>query len=174
MTHFKEIDAKTLKSWLDKSEAELIDVRGTAEHNSEAIKGSESHPLDDLCAHPESLNIPKSKKLVVCCLSGMRSKKACDFLKEHHDELWVLDGGITAWKQEGFPVETTGKKLFPMFQQIQIVSGSMILLTLAMAYFVNPRFVALTAVIGAMQIFSGASGWCGMSGILMKMPWNKS
>jgi hypothetical protein len=28
-------------------------------------------------------------------------------------------------------------------------------------------------VMGTMMMYSGASGWCGMATLLMKMPWNK-
>jgi rhodanese-related sulfurtransferase len=45
----KNIDAKTLKKWLDNNEAILIDVREPAEHSANRIEGAKSIPLAQIC-----------------------------------------------------------------------------------------------------------------------------
>lgn len=93
-------DPKELKKWLDSGEAILIDVRENAEHAQEKIEGSLLHPLSTF----ESSKIPlTSKKVVFHCRSGKRSLDAANkYSNETNKECFNLEGGIIAWKNEGF------------------------------------------------------------------------
>ena len=46
----KSIDAKTLKNWLEKGEATVIDVREPAEYTAENISGATLIPLGEYIA----------------------------------------------------------------------------------------------------------------------------
>ena len=61
----KNIDAKTLKNWLDNDQAILIDVRQPAEHRSQKIEKAKLIPLDEICK--EKLPEIGNKKLVIHC-----------------------------------------------------------------------------------------------------------
>ena len=60
------VDAPTLKNWLDKGEALLVDVREPAEHAAESIPGATLLSLGNIskAALPET----SGKKLVLHCM----------------------------------------------------------------------------------------------------------
>lgn len=91
---------KELKSWIDKEEAILIDVREIAEHNEEKIEGSLLIPLSSF----DTKKVPSTnKKIVFHCRSGKRSLDAANrFYSDTQKECFNLEGGIIAWKNEGY------------------------------------------------------------------------
>jgi rhodanese-related sulfurtransferase len=100
----KSVDAATLKKWMERGEATLVDVREPAEHKAEHIDGAVSVPLAGVCAG----NLPATagKKLVIHCLKGGRGSKACEKLLAEDPmlEVYNLEGGISAWDAAGFSV----------------------------------------------------------------------
>lgn len=74
----------------------LLDVRSAAEAAICQIQGSILIPLPKL---PERLaELPRDRRLVVYCKSGMRSRTAARLLSEHgFADVRSLDGGILAW-----------------------------------------------------------------------------
>lgn len=95
------VDPATLKDWLDRGEAILIDVREPEEHQKENIPGAISLPLAKISYR--TLPELESKRLVVHCALGKRGALACEKLLDENPELDIynLDGGITAWLQHG-------------------------------------------------------------------------
>ncbi len=95
----KNVDAKTLKSWIDNKEAVLVDVREPAEHQAANIASATLVPLATVSRH--KLPDVRGKKLVLHCQGGKRSMMACEkLLKEDPDlEVYNLEGGINAWAQ---------------------------------------------------------------------------
>lgn len=75
----------------------LIDVRQPAEFSGGHIAGAISMPLDTL---PNTFrNIPRGVKLVVYCLSGVRSASAVAFLQARgYTKAVSLAGGYKAWQ----------------------------------------------------------------------------
>ena len=57
----------------------IIDVRTKAEYQIGHIKGSINIPLNNLSNHYSRLD--KSKTMITCCASGMRSEQAMNILK---------------------------------------------------------------------------------------------
>lgn len=52
-------------------------------------------------------NLPKEKPIFLYCASGGRSGKAYDILKgAGFETVYDMDGGITAWKSAGLPVQS--------------------------------------------------------------------
>lgn len=52
-------------------------------------------------------NIPKSKKIILVCLTGIHCEKAHDFLlKQRYKEVYILTGGIIQWSMEGHPMKS--------------------------------------------------------------------
>jgi hypothetical protein len=59
-------------------------------------------------------------------------------------------------------------------RQVRIGAGSLVLLALALAWWVHPAFLLLAAFVGAGQVLAGLTDWCGMGLLLAKAPWNRS
>lgn len=59
-------------------------------------------------------------------------------------------------------------------RQVQIAAGSLIVLGAVLGVAVSPWFHALSAFVGAGLVFAGASGFCGLARVLMRMPWNRN
>lgn len=167
------IKPEIVKRWLDKDEAILIDVREPAENKAESINGATLIPLGEI----SSTDIPDTngKKLVIHCHSGRRGSGACEkLLKENPDlEIYNLEGGITAWKNNGFQINESGKFFLPLDRQVQLTIGLFVLIGSILAYFVSPAFNLLTGFFGLGLTFAGITGFCGLAMLMAKMPWNK-
>jgi rhodanese-related sulfurtransferase len=64
---------------LVKQGASIIDVRTKAEYQGGHIRGSLNIPLNNLSNHYSKLN--KTKPIITCCASGVRSAQAKSILK---------------------------------------------------------------------------------------------
>lgn len=95
----KSINVQELKALMDSgADFQLIDVREPAEFNA-ANLGGELIPLQTVPQNVEKFS--KEKQVVVHCRSGKRSANAIMFLGQYgHDNLYNLEGGILAWKEE--------------------------------------------------------------------------
>jgi len=99
----KPFDVADLKGRIDAGEdVYLLDVRRPEELEEHgAIEGYVNIPIDDLEAH--LAEIPKDRKVVVYCMRGGRASRGAELLtKNGHSG--VEFGGITEWKEQGFPV----------------------------------------------------------------------
>ncbi|MER2519765.1 MAG: rhodanese-like domain-containing protein [Bdellovibrionales bacterium] len=167
---------QTVKEWLDKGEAVVVDVREPAEYESEHIAGAVSVPLGSVCC--AKMPNTKGKKLVVHCHLGGRSRTACEKMigENAGQDVWNLEGGLAAWKQAGFPVETSssGRKVLPLNQQVQVVVGGLTLTGTLLGAFVNPAFYLIPGLLGLGLTFAGLTGFCGLACVLSHMPWNKA
>ena len=94
----KEITVQDLKDKKDKGEDfQLIDVREKLEYLISNIKG-ENIPLGFIEKNIDKIS--RTKKVVVHCKSGMRSRNAIDLLEKKYGftNLYNLTGGIEAMK----------------------------------------------------------------------------
>ena len=93
----KTVTVEELKNIIaNKEDFKLIDVREENEFEADNIDGH-LIPLGEI---PNRMDeIPKDKKVVVHCRSGVRSANAIHFLEQNHsyDNLYNLEGGIVAW-----------------------------------------------------------------------------
>lgn len=167
-----EVEATTVKSWLDKGECVLIDVREPAEFAREHIPGARLVPLSGLS--PANLNLAAARRVVLHCASGMRSAQAAQKLAAAGmDEVAHLRGGLPSWKQAGFETVVDRSAPLPLMRQVQIVAGSLILLGVVLGALAHPGFYALSAFVGAGLVLAGVTGWCGMAMLLAKLPYNR-
>ncbi len=156
----------------------LIDVRSPAEFEQEHIAAAQSLPLDDIERHMKQLSLSEEKIVILQCQKGLRGEQARARLikgASNPTQFFNLEGGIDAWKNANLPViSADGKPAgIPMPRQIQITSGLMIL-AFSLSYLSGANWaIYVLIVMGVMMIFSGASGWCGMVKLLLKMPWNR-
>lgn len=167
------IDAKTLKHWLERGEAVLVDVREPAEHAAQHIAGAACLPLGDISV--QKLPEAQGKKLVLHCQGGKRSTSACQKLLADNPqlELYNLEGGMMAWNALGEAVQESGKKLLPLDRQVQLTIGLILLVASVLGALFGPVFFLLTGMIGAGLSVAGLTGFCGLAMVIAKMPWNQ-
>ena len=83
-----------------------------------------------------------------------------------------VEGGTGDWKKGSLPI-VRGKRTVSIQRQVRMTAGSLVLAGLALGVLVNPGFRALSGLIGAGLVFSGASGAGAMGAVLAPMPWNR-
>ena len=168
-----EVDANTLKSWVDEDKVVLIDIREPDEYSREHIAGSRLVPLSSF--NPTDFPNEHEKIGVFHCGSGQRTANAAaQILSTGFKQVYHLDGGLGAWKAAGLPVNINRAVPISIMRQVQITAGSMVVFGIALAALFSPWFGLLSAFVGAGLIFAGATGTCALEGMLAVMPWNKS
>jgi rhodanese-related sulfurtransferase len=169
----KTIDANTLKQWLEKREAVLVDVREPAEYAAENIQGATLLPLGSI--RKSSLPDCLGKKLVIHCRKGGRGGSACEKLlaEDPNLDIYNLEGGIEAWRAAGLTVASSGKAFLPLDRQVQLAIGLLLITASLLGYFLTPVFFLLTGLIGAGLTIAGVTGFCGLALLMARMPWNQ-
>jgi len=169
----KSIAAPQLKEWLDNNQAVLIDVREPAEYKAEHISGVVLMPLASITQNQLPSNT--GKKLVFQCRSGKRGSMACEKILGlgTATDVYNLDGGIMAWTQAGYDVETSGRFFLPLDRQVQLTIGLCVLLSSILAYTGHTAFLLITGFFGLGLTFAGLTGFCGLAMLMAKMPWNQ-
>lgn len=172
----KHVNVNTFKEVLEAEKGndtvDFINVCTPAEYEENYIEGVRNLPLDEIEKRADEL---KGKRTVyVHCRTGRRASEAIEKLEKLgvEAELVNVKGGITAWSEAGFTTESDTNRL-PIMRQVMIAAGSLVLLGVILSLTVRPEFIYLSAFVGAGLTFAGLSGWCGMSYLLAKMPWNK-
>lgn len=166
------IDPAALKKRLDDGTAILLDLRDAEEFAREHIPGARLVPapvLDarDLAAEP-------GKAIVLACASGTRTDACLARLpREAAGEAYVLEGGLSAWKRAGLPVVRGAAPPISLARQTMIGAGLMVLLWLALGVFVSPWFLLMVAFVGVMLNVAGWTGFCPMTRLLARLPWNR-
>lgn len=91
--------------WIESGEAVLVDVREAGEFAGEHIKGAVSCPLSQFDVEA-CVDAAGGKKLIIQCLSGVRSATACQkFFNATGQRPYRMRGCLTGWKQAGLPTE---------------------------------------------------------------------
>lgn len=170
----KTVDAKTLKEWVAKGEAVIVDVREPAEYAAQNIPGAKLIPLAEVsksCIPAEA----RGKKLVIHCQAGGRGQKACEKLlaEDASLEIYNLEGGISAWAQSGCQVEGSRKFFIPLDRQVLLLAGFFVLTGSLLGYFISPKFFLLSGFFGLGLMIAGLTGFCGGALLLARAPWNQ-
>ena len=130
-----------------------IDVREPSEYAAGHIQGAELVPLGTLSKKCAAWD--KREPLTIVCRSGHRATKARAMLTAmHFEDVDVLRGGILRWRSEGNPVMTSDGVQASNPRSGWIVEGLVILISLALASFVSPWFLVISAVVG-IKLMSG-------------------
>jgi len=152
--------------------AKFVDIREQDEYIREHILNALSWPVSRW--NQQSLPYPADTPVIFHCRSGMRTKNNAGVLESlGSNQMYLLEGGLDAWKKAGFPVRLDKKQPIDLMRQVQITAGSLILIGTVLGLGVSPWFFALTAFVGAGLLFAGVTGFCGMARLLARMPWNK-
>ena len=165
-------DTATILSWLEQGEAELLDVREPEEHAAERVPGARLVPLSTL----EPRRLPSGAgRFVLLCRTGRRAQEAGRLLlAAGHSEVYLLPGGLSAWKEGGGATERKAGAPLGLMRQVQIVAGSLTLFGTVLGAALSPWFLLLSGAVGGGLLFAGASGHCGLGLLLARMPWNRT
>jgi rhodanese-related sulfurtransferase len=88
------------------SGAQIIDVRTDVEYEAGHIPDSRHIPLSDV--QRESANLDREKPVIIYCRTGNRSGPAAEAFAASGWDAHSIEGGMTAWAEEGFAVEPDG------------------------------------------------------------------
>lgn len=171
----RTIDGKQLFAMLQADKTgDLIDVRTPSEFREIHAEGARNIPMERL--NPIELVASRqgsSEPIYLLCRSGSRAKQVAEKLLDvGFINAVVVEGDTLAWEQAGLPV-ARGKKTISLERQVRITAGSLVLLGAALALFIHPYFIGLSAFVGGGLLFAGITDWCGMAMLLARMPWNQ-
>lgn len=168
---------REVRSWVERGEAVLVDVREPDEHQRERIGGARSLPLSRFDPEVARDWLAPGQKLVLHCKGGKRSSEACRLalrLTERGVTVVSMAGGIEAWKHDALPVEgSPGAPPLSVMRQVQLVIGAGVLGGSLLAWLVHPWLGAVPALLGGGMLVAGATGSCALADWLGAMPWNR-
>jgi rhodanese-related sulfurtransferase len=169
----RRVDVRTLQAWLNGDDApRVLDVRTPAEFETSHIPGSYNVPLDNLREHRAELRRHLDEDVVLVCQSGSRAEQAEKALAEVGlPGLRVLEGGMTAWRTAGAPVNR-GRQTWELERQVRLVAGSIVLAGILGSVKV-PKLKWIAGGIGAGLTTAALTNTCAMGMLLSKMPWNR-
>lgn len=155
----------------------IIDVREKDEFDAEHVEHSIHIPLSSFERQaPAVFKSLSGKSILLMCRSGKRAGLAASQSAGFCEgvQLEVFKGGILEWKNQGKPTVAMKKSHLPIMRQVQLIAGSLVLGGALLSHFVNPGFIFLSGFVGAGLTVAGATGFCGMAELLVRMPWNKN
>src|SRR5437763_14869776 len=167
-----EVEVSMLKAWMEGGEAILIDVREPPEYATEHIPGARLLPLSTF--DPARVPQETGKKVVLHCVMGMRSAQAGQkLLDAGYTTVYNFRGGVQAWKEAGYATARGQRIPLSLPRQVQIVSGSLVLLGTLLGVIASPWFLLLSGVVGIGLVHAGVSRSCGMATLLARLPSNQ-
>jgi rhodanese-related sulfurtransferase len=89
-----------------RSDLHLLDVREPDEWKAGHIAGAQHIPLGEL--RERLAELPTDGTILAVCRSGSRSEAATRGLRTLGYAAENLEGGVTAWKRAGLPLEAEG------------------------------------------------------------------
>jgi rhodanese-related sulfurtransferase len=89
-----------------RADLHLLDVREPDEWQAGHITGSQHIPLGQL--RERLAEVPKDRTILAVCRHGNRSDAATRGLRTLGYTVENLEGGVTAWKQAGLPLQAEG------------------------------------------------------------------
>lgn len=100
------MDAKAAQESFASGDIDILDVREPEEWQLGHIEGANSIPLGQLPTRWREVDA--ERKVVVVCLSGVRSNYAASLLRQVGIEAANMEGGMLAWQAEKLPITAPG------------------------------------------------------------------
>jgi len=83
----------------------VVDVRPNGEYKSGHVAGAVNMPYNKIDKHLDELS--GANAVVLYCTQGHRTKQAEQTLLDNDvPNVFHLDGGLSAWRQAGYPIHT--------------------------------------------------------------------
>lgn len=166
---------KTNQEFVNSSNDRLyVDVRTPQEFEGMHISGSRNIPLPDLHTYVDELKtLSLEHPIMLVCRTQNRVKIAYEYLTNNGlTNCEILDGGITAWVDQGKPV-IKGQQGISLDGQVRAIAGGVILLGVAVGFTVHSGFFFLPAIVGVGLLHAGLTDSCLMGMVLSKLPMNR-
>lgn len=154
----------------------VVDVRTPVEFAEVHVSQSRNIPLDQLNPGKAGATLPlrPDQPVYLLCRSGQRAARAAEILARHGFAApTIVEGGMLAWIEAGYPVTRGKSKVISLERQVRIAAGLLVLGGLGLGWFVHPGFLGLSAFTGAGLVFAGITDFCGMGLLLARAPWNR-
>ncbi|THV26466.1 rhodanese-like domain-containing protein [Glycomyces paridis] len=166
------VDANAARQLVADHGAVLVDVRTPGEFATERAEGSRNIPLPLVKAAQAALG-EAERPVILLCASGTRAGQAKDLLGEETGvPVHILEGGLTAWKRDGAPVESSGRRVWGMERQVRLAAGALVIAFVALSLAWEP-LKWLGAAIGAGLVVAAVTNTCAMARVLAFLPWNR-
>lgn len=156
----------------------VIDLRTPIEVASESLPKFIHLPVQDFSLERLEqilrVNNQVNQNIYLLCQSGKRADIAVAKLpKSLTHNVFVIEGGLSALKEEGIVTVQSNRKVISLERQVRITAGALTLIGACLALFIHINFLAIPIFIGSGLMFAGITNTCGMGLLLAKMPWNK-
>jgi sulfur-carrier protein adenylyltransferase/sulfurtransferase len=100
---FRRIQPEEARSLIESGQVTVVDVREPWEYQKDHIAGSELIPLARIIGAPTQIT---KDHVVFVCEVGQRSGVAAEVAASlGYENLYNLEGGMSAWRSHGYPVE---------------------------------------------------------------------
>ena len=157
--------------------AQIVDVRSTEEHANTHIRGAIHIPLQQLSGHIINKTLGHAagrlNGLYLVCSSGARSEIAYRRLESMgYDNMYMLDGGMSAWTSSKLPV-VTRHYLPSLEQQAYVLAGIVFVILLLKGLALSPWFFALAALVGVGLILPSLNTENSLAAVICRLPWNR-
>lgn len=101
-----KIDGQDLVHLINRENATVVDIRDKGTFQEGHIIGAMNLPTAVVTEKTKKLQKLKNKVLVIVCPNGQASLKIAQQLKkEGFEKLYILKGGMAAWKSISLPLE---------------------------------------------------------------------
>lgn len=101
----KEVSPQQAVQLMNRDGAAILDVREPKDFQAGHIVGAINIPEAKIPERLRELEAARERPLLLYCSAGMVSGRAGSLLKKNgFGRLYSLRGGISAWRQENFPV----------------------------------------------------------------------
>ncbi len=168
----QEVDALTLKQWMQEDKALLIDVREKNEFAAEHILGAKLMPLSKF--DPRWISNEAHRKIVLQCQSGNCSQAVTNkMFAAGFRKIVYLKGGLAAWKTAEYPTVVNEEATINIFRQVQIVTGSLVLLGIILGAFISPWCLIISGLVGAQLVFAGITDTIAIAMLIARLPLNQ-
>ncbi len=102
----KSVSPNQLPQLQSRENAVIIDINEKDRFKAGHISQSVNLPFSKLSDSLTKLKKYQNKPLVLVCDTGANSKKAVSILKKNDvSDIYLLTGGLAAWKKENLPLE---------------------------------------------------------------------
>jgi len=151
-----------------------IDVRTPQEFEGVHISGARNIPLPDLHTYVDELKtLSQERPIILVCRTQNRVKIAYEYLTNNGlTNCEILDGGITAWVDQGKPV-IKGQQRISLEGQVRAIAGGLILIGVGLGFTIHSGFFFLPAIVGVGLLHAGLTDTCLMGMLLSKLPMNR-
>ncbi|MDD9823030.1 MAG: rhodanese-like domain-containing protein [Gammaproteobacteria bacterium] len=101
----KKVSPLQLPQLQNREAAVVLDVCEPEAFKQGHIEQAINLPLGQIKDKIAKLNKHKSKPIIVACQNGSQSAKAVAILRRlEFDQLYILEGGLAAWRKENLPL----------------------------------------------------------------------